>query len=209
PYGSTVGLVGLNGAGKSTLVKLLCRMYEPQRGRILWDGRDIADADPAELRRRISAVFQDFMTYDLTARENIALGDLSRLDDAEAVARAAAAVDVHQDLGALPRGYDTLLSRTFLPDDGAGDAVAQLSGGQWQRIAAARAFLRDADLYILDEPTSGLDAEAEALLHERLRERHRDRTALLISHRLSAIRDADRIVVLVKGRVAERGRHHE
>jgi ATP-binding cassette subfamily B protein len=207
PYGCTVGLVGLNGAGKSTLVKLLCRMYEPQRGRITWDGRDLADADPAELRRRISAVFQDFMTYDMTARENIALGDLSRLGDTEAIARAAAAVGVHEDLDALPRGYDTLLSRAFLPDDGAGDAVAQLSGGQWQRIAVARAFLRDVDLYILDEPTSGLDAQAEAMMHERLRERHRDRTGLLISHRLSAIRDADQIVVLVQGRVAERGPH--
>ncbi len=207
PYGTTAGLVGLNGAGKSTLVKLLCRMYEPQQGRITWDGRDIADVDPAELRRRISAVFQDFMTYDMTARENIALGDLSRLDDAEAIARAADTAGVHKDLDALPRGYDTLLSRVFLPDDGAGDAVSQLSGGQWQRVAVARAFLREADLYILDEPTSGLDAEAEAMMQERLRELYRDRTGLLISHRLSALRDADQIVVLVDGRVAERGRH--
>jgi ATP-binding cassette subfamily B protein len=102
-----------------------------------------------------------------------------------------------------------MLSRAFLPDDGAGDAVAQPSGGQWQRIAVARAFLRDVDLYILDEPTSGLDAQAEAMMHERLRARHRDRTGLLISHRLSAIRDADQIVVLAQGRVAERGPHTE
>lgn len=207
PYGTTVGLVGLNGAGKSTLVKLLCRMYEPQRGRITWDGQDIADADPVELRRRISAVFQDFMTYDMTARENIALGDLARLDDAEAIARAAGSAGVHRDLDALPRGYETLLSRTFWPEDGAGDAVSQLSGGQWQRVAVARAFLREADLYILDEPTSGLDAEAEAAMQERLRELYRGRTGLLISHRLGALRDADQIVVLVEGRVAERGRH--
>ena len=207
PYGTTVGLVGLNGAGKSTLVKLLCRMYEPQRGRITWDGQDIADADPVELRRRISAVFQDFMTYDMTARENIALGDLARLDDAEAIARAAGAAGVHKDLDALPRGYDTLLSRAFWPEDGASDGVSQLSGGQWQRVAAARAFLREADLYILDEPTSGLDAEAEAMMQERLHELYRGRTGLLISHRLGALRDADQIVVLVEGRVAERGRH--
>jgi ATP-binding cassette subfamily B protein len=209
PHGTTVGLVGLNGAGKSTLVKLLCRMYEPQRGQILWDGRDIAHTDPAELRRRISAVFQDFMTYDMTARENIALGDLARLDDTEAIARAAGAAGIHKDLQALPRGYETLLSRAFWPEDGASDAIAQLSGGQWQRVAVARAFLRETDLYILDEPTSGLDAEAEAVMQERLRELYRDRTALLISHRLGTLRDADQIVVLVKGRVAERGRHAE
>ncbi|MBO3748640.1 ABC transporter ATP-binding protein [Streptosporangiaceae bacterium NEAU-GS5] len=206
PAGRSIGLVGVNGAGKSTLVKLLCRMYDPQRGQILWDGTDIRDIDPDALRRRITAVFQDFMTYDLTAKENIALGELAQLGDLSAVRTAARAADVDDELAGLPRGYDTLLSRVFA--GAADDDVGQLSGGQWQRVALARAFLRsDADLLVLDEPSAGLDAEAEHALHRRLAGLRSGRAGLLISHRLAALRDADEIVVLAGGQVSERGTH--
>ncbi|MFC7264958.1 ABC transporter ATP-binding protein [Streptomyces lutosisoli] len=202
PYGGTLALVGDNGAGKSTLVKLLCRFYDPTRGSVLWDGTDIRQFDPAELRRRIGAVFQDFVRYDMTAAENIALG---QLDNAGRVAEAARAAGVHGTLAALPRGYDTLLTRAFGEEDG-----VELSGGQWQRVALARAFLRDdPDLLILDEPTSGLDPEAEHEVHEAIRRHRRGRTSLLISHRLGSAREADLIVVLQGGVVAERGGHAE
>ena len=209
PHRATVGLVGLNGAGKSTLVKLLCRMYEPQHGQILWDGEDIATLDPAAVRARIGAVFQDFMTYDLTARENIGLGEPSRMDNVAAIRRAARIAGVHDDIVALPRGYDTMLSRVHFPDDGDDRDLALLSGGQRQRLALARAFLRDAELLILDEPSSGLDAAAEAAVHERLRALRSGRTSLLISHRLGTLRDADRLVVIESGVVAEAGTHDE
>jgi ATP-binding cassette subfamily B protein len=209
PFRATVGLVGLNGAGKSTLVKLLCRMYEPDRGQILWDDQDIGHLDPVALRQRIGAVFQDFMAYDLTARENIGLGDVRRMDDAAAIRGAAEIADVHAELAALPGGYDTLLSRVHFPDDDNAEPFAQLSGGQWQRVALARAFLRDAELLVLDEPSSGLDAAAEAALHQRLWLLRQDRTTLLISHRLGTLRDADLLVVLAGGRVAEQGTHAE
>ncbi|WP_406478682.1 ABC transporter ATP-binding protein [Streptomyces sp. NBC_01615] len=202
PYGRTLALVGDNGAGKSTLVKLLCRFYDPTRGSVLWDGTDIRQFDPAELRRRIGAVFQDFVRYDLTAAENIALG---QLDNGGRVAEAARAAGVHDTLAALPRGYDTQLTRAFGEEDG-----VELSGGQWQRVALARAFLRDdPDLLILDEPTSGLDPEAEHEVHEAIRRHRRGRTSLLISHRLGTAREADLIVVLRGGVVAERGGHAE
>ncbi|MEV4759315.1 ABC transporter ATP-binding protein [Micromonospora sp. NPDC049559] len=212
PYGRSLALVGLNGAGKSTLVGLLCRFYDPSRGAILWDGVDIRDADPVELRRRIGAVFQDYMNYDLSATENIALGDLAALDDRERIRAAADRAGIHEKLATLPHGYDTLLSRVFFmganQDDPETGVV--LSGGQWQRLALARAFLRDRrDLMILDEPSAGLDAEAEHEVHSSLR-RHRDgRTSLLVSHRLGAVRDADHIVVLAEGRIVEQGRHAE
>ncbi|MEH0828183.1 MULTISPECIES: ABC transporter ATP-binding protein [unclassified Micromonospora] len=212
PYGSTTALVGLNGAGKSTLVKLLCRFYDPERGAILWDGVDLREFDPAALRERLGAVFQDFMPYDLTAGENIAVGDLSALGESERLRRAARHAGIDDALTALPRGYDTLLTRVFFdgPDRDDPQAGVVLSGGQWQRVALARGFLRaDRDLLVLDEPSSGLDAAAEHDLHTRLRELRRGRTSLLISHRLNAVRDADAIVVLADGRVAEHGDHHE
>ncbi|MFJ8532734.1 ABC transporter ATP-binding protein [Streptomyces sp. NPDC093591] len=202
PYGRTLALVGDNGAGKSTLVKLLCRFYDPTRGSVLWDGTDIRHFDPAELRRRIGAVFQDFVRYDMTAAENIALG---QLDKADQVTDAARAAGIHDTLAALPRGYDTLLTRSFGEEDG-----VELSGGQWQRVALARALLRDdPDLLILDEPTSGLDPEAEHQVHEAIRRHRRGRTSLLISHRLGSAREADLIVVLQGGTVTERGGHAE
>ncbi|GAA0393644.1 ABC transporter ATP-binding protein [Microbispora corallina] len=210
PYGSAVALVGRNGAGKSSVVKLLCRMYDPERGSVLWDGVDLREMDPAELRARIGAVFQDYMEYDMTAAENIGLGDLTAMDDRGRIEAAARRAGAHDAVDALPRGYDTMLSRIFADpaeDDGA-EAGVRLSGGQWQRLALARAYLRgERDLLILDEPSSGLDAEAEHEIHRGLREHRRGRTSLLISHRLGAVREADHIVVLDGGQVAERGTH--
>ncbi|MEU8542247.1 ABC transporter ATP-binding protein [Streptomyces sp. NPDC048717] len=205
--GKALALVGVNGSGKSTLVKLMCRFYDPTRGRVLWDGVDLRDMDPAELRRRVAATFQDPMRYELTARENIAVGDLSALDAPDRCATAARLAGVHDDVARLPHGYSTLLSRTFWSEDDHASGV-QLSGGQWQRMGLARSFLRaDADLLILDEPSSGLDPAAEHEIHTRLRARRSDRTSVLISHRLGAVKDADTIAVLEGGRITELGDH--
>ncbi|WP_310726711.1 ABC transporter ATP-binding protein [Streptomyces sp. N2A] len=212
PAGSSVGLVGLNGAGKTTLVKLLCRLYDPDRGQVLWDGTDLRAFRPAEMREHIGATFQDYMEYDLTAGENIGLGDLDQLTQQDSIERAARLSGIHASLANLPDGYRTMLSRTFFCEedkDDPGTGVV-LSGGQWQRLALARSFLRDhADLLILDEPSSGLDAEAEHEIHLRLRDHRAGRTSLLISHRLGALRDADLLVVLENGRVTEQGTHDQ
>ncbi|MDL4776146.1 MULTISPECIES: ABC transporter ATP-binding protein [Thermomonosporaceae] len=210
PRGHAVALVGLNGAGKSTLVKLLCRMYDPTRGQIRWDGVDLRDIPPALLRERISAVFQDHMNYDMTAGENISLGDLGAIGDQRRLTAAAVRAGIHDKLTGLPRGYDTPLTRMFVMGDDKDDPVTGvvLSGGQWQRLALARAFVREGrDLMILDEPSSGLDPEAEHEIHTRMREHREGRTSLLISHRLSAVRDADHIAVLKEGRIIEQGTH--
>ncbi|MGV9772176.1 ABC transporter ATP-binding protein [Streptosporangium sp. NPDC003464] len=210
PHGASVALVGLNGAGKSTLIKLLCRFYDPSRGTILWDGTDIREVPPAELRARMGVLFQDYMSYDLTAAENIGVGEIAALPDRARVQTAARMAGVHETLQALPRGYDTLLSRIFFGDGDEDDPQAGvvLSGGQWQRVALARALLREGrDLLILDEPSSGLDARAEHEMHRRLRGHRAGRTSLLVSHRLGAVRDADLIVVLDGGRITERGTH--
>jgi ATP-binding cassette, subfamily B, bacterial len=212
PSGSSVALIGLNGAGKSTLVKLLCRLYDPQRGSIRWDGVDIRDVAVDELRRRIGTVFQDYMSYDLTAAENIAMGDLDRLGDQARICGAARRAGVHGKLASLPRGYDTMLSRVFFSGenkDGA-EAGVILSGGEWQRLALARGLMRaDRDLLILDEPSSGLDAEAEHAIHQRLSAIRPGRASLLISHRLGSVRDAHIICVLSGGRITEQGTHQE
>ncbi|ANZ38958.1 ABC transporter [Lentzea guizhouensis] len=211
PAGASVGLVGANGAGKSTLVKLLCRMYDPVRGSIHWDGTDLRELSAATLRRRTAAVFQDFMQYDLTAAENIGVGDLSGLDDRRRIEQAAAVVEIDEKIRSLPQGYRTLLSQSFVDfAAGAGFAGVNFSGGQWQRLAIARSLMRrDADFMIMDEPSSGLDADAEHQLGVTLRTLRAGRTSLLISHRLNTLRDADRIVVLAGGVVAEQGSHDE
>lgn len=212
PAGSTVALVGVNGAGKSSLVKLLCGLYKPNGGRIRWDGQDLRELSPQSLRERISVVFQDYMVWDLSAALNVGIGDVRHLHDRERVVAAARKVDVHRTLSRLARGYETLLSRVFAPDgdsDGHSSRTT-LSGGQWQRVAVARALFReDADLLIMDEPSSGLDAEAEFRLHTQLREYRTGRVAVIITHRLSAVREADKIVVLDGGRVVETGTHDE
>ncbi|WFB05768.1 ABC transporter ATP-binding protein/permease [Streptomyces sp. LX-29] len=203
--GRALALVGVNGSGKSTLVKLLCRFYDPTRGRILWDGTDLRDIPPGDLRARIAATFQEPMRYDLSARENIGVGELGALQAPDRQEEAARFAGVHEDITRLPRGYETLLSRSFWDDDE--DGVV-LSGGQWQRMGIARLFLRaDADLLVLDEPTSSLDPDAEYEIHTRLRAHRAGRTSVLISHRLGAIRDADTIAVLEDGRITERGDH--
>ncbi|WP_415509475.1 ABC transporter ATP-binding protein [Acetobacter sp.] len=198
----TVALVGENGAGKTTLVKLLTRLYEPDEGEITVDGICLRDMDLQDLRAHIGVIFQDFIRYSLTASENIAVGRITALSDAgriEAAAREGLAADV---VGRLPMGYNQPL----------GKRVAQgrdLSGGEWQKIAISRAYMRDADLLILDEPTSALDARAEADVFDRLRILRRNKTALVISHRFSTVRTADRIVVLEHGTVLETGTHDE
>ncbi|HYQ61847.1 ABC transporter ATP-binding protein [Actinophytocola sp.] len=225
PAGRAVAIVGRNGAGKSTIVKLLCRFYDPTRGSVRWDGVDLRDISPADLRARIGAVFQDFMEYDLTAAENIGIGDVGRRDDRPRVEAAARLAGVHETLARLPGGYDTLLSRTFTPggtasdesaalawlagDDTAGVGVT-LSTGQWQRLALARGLFRGRrDLLILDEPSSGLDPEAEHQVHGTLRTYAAGTTRVLISHRLGATRDADHVFVIEDGVVSEQGTHTE
>lgn len=220
PAGRAVAVVGRNGAGKSTIVKLLCRFYDPTRGSVLWDGVDLRDLAPAELRARIGAVFQDFMEYDLTAAENIGVGDVDRRADRERVESAARLAGAHEAVAHLPGGYDTLLSRTFTASADESAAVAWLSGddpsgvgvtlstGQWQRLALARGLFRGRrDLLILDEPSSGLDPEAEHQVHETLRSYAAGTTRVLISHRLGATRDADHVFVIEGGVVSEQGTH--
>jgi len=208
--GESTALVGVNGAGKSSLVKLLCRFYDPDRGAVLWGGVDIRTLPPAELRARISTVFQDFMRYELSAADNIGIGDLTRRDDREQVAASAREAGVDGLISALPAGYETMLTRLYrmaaTPEAGG----VNLSGGQWQRIALARGFMRaGAGLLILDEPSSGLDAEAEYEVHEHLRRLREGRTSLLISHRLNTVRGAERIAVLEGGRISEQGTHEQ
>jgi ATP-binding cassette subfamily B protein len=205
PAGSTLGLVGVNGAGKSTLVRLLCRFYDPQRGEILWDGAPLPSFVLASLRRRVSVTFQDFMAYDLSAAENVGLGDATALDDRARIEAAAARAGAHEVLSALPHGYDTLLSRTFGDGEAAG---VTLSGGQWQRVAVARALMREgSDVMVLDEPSASLDPEAEHRLSRALRDHAAGLTTVLVSHRLSTLRDADAIAYLDGGVVAEHGTH--
>jgi ATP-binding cassette subfamily B protein len=200
--GEHVALVGLNGSGKTTLVKLLCRLYDPQAGAIRADGDDLRRYRAAEWRRQISVVFQDFARYYLTARENIWLGNTSLTVNDLRVEAAAKLSGADAVIRKLPRSYDTVLGRTF------GDGE-ELSIGQWQEIALARAFVRDAQIIVLDEPTSALDAEAEFHVFQQFHDLARGRTAMIISHRMSTVRMADRIIVLDGGRIAEQGRHAE
>lgn len=200
--GETVALVGRNGAGKTTLVKLLTRLYDPDAGRILIDGIDIRDYDPATLRNEIAVIFQDYVTYHLTAKDNIAVGRLDDFDNDARVARAAAQSGATEVIAGLPQGYATMLGKWF-------DRGHQLSGGEWQKIALARAFMRDAPILVLDEPTAALDAQAEYELFSRMRSLTQGKTGLFISHRFSTVRLADRIVVLEGGAVIEQGSHDE
>lgn len=200
--GEVVALVGSNGSGKSTLVKLLCRLYDPLAGSVTLDGVDLRDMDPQELRRRFSVVFQDFARFDLSARDNIWFGDISKPRATPAVEAAARAAGAERAIGKLSHGYETILGRRF-------EKGAELSIGEWQKIALARAFLSDAEVLIVDEPTSALDAAAEAEVFEALRSLVRNRATIVISHRLSTVRMADRIYFLQSGRVAEVGSHSE
>jgi ATP-binding cassette subfamily B protein len=200
--GETLAVVGRNGAGKTTLFKLICRLYDPSEGRIMIDGIDIREFEPAELRAHIGAMFQDYVTYQATASENIGLGNVSDIGDREAIETAGKQAGADELIGGLPQGYDTALGKWF-------DSGVNLSGGEWQKVALARAFMRDAKILLLDEPTSALDAQAEYDLFERLRSLTRGRTAVYISHRFSTVRRADRIVFLEHGTLVEEGTHEE
>jgi ATP-binding cassette, subfamily B, bacterial len=201
--GERIALVGINGAGKSTLVKLLLGLYQPSKGRILVDGCDLRQIDPQNWRSRIAAVFQEYVKYELTARENIGFGDLQRLEDMAAIGSAAARSGADAVVAELPAGYETPLGKTYYVDG------QDLSIGQWQKLAIARAYVRDAAVLVLDEPTAALDAKAEAAVYERFRDMAQGRSVLLISHRLGSARLADRLLVLDKGRIVEQGRHRE
>jgi ATP-binding cassette subfamily B protein len=200
--GETVALVGENGSGKTTTAKLLAGLFEPTAGRVLWNGADARSLDAGSLRGQIGVVFQDFVHYQLSARENIGLGDSTAVADTERVAEAARRGGIHEYLEQLPQGYETLLGKEFV---GGHD----LSGGQWQRIGLARAFFRDAVLLVLDEPTASMDARSEHEIFERVQDLARGKSLLLISHRFSTVRSADRIYVLDAGRVVEQGSHDE
>ncbi|WP_218080991.1 ABC transporter ATP-binding protein [Anthocerotibacter panamensis] len=200
--GQTVALVGENGSGKTTLVKLLARLYEPTGGRILLEGRDLAEYDPRAVRSLIGVVFQDFVRYHATARDNIGYGRIPELEDRERIAEAAQRSGAQGLIDGLERGYDTMLGKWFREGQ-------DLSGGQWQKIALARAYMRDAPILVLDEPTSALDARAEHEVFSRFRDLRQGRIALLISHRFSTVITADHIVVLEEGKVLEQGTHRD
>jgi ATP-binding cassette, subfamily B, bacterial len=200
--GQTVALVGRNGAGKSTVVKLLGRLYDPDEGQILIDGRDVREYDPVELRREFGVMFQDYAAYQVSAGENIGVGNVDRAEDMAAIAEAAARAGADDVVAKLPEGYETTLGKWF-------EGGHQLSGGEWQKIALARAFMRDAQVLILDEPTAALDAQAEHDLFARIKSLTRGKMALYISHRFSTVRMADRILFLENGRLVEQGTHEE
>ncbi|MFJ9772914.1 ABC transporter ATP-binding protein [Kitasatospora sp. NPDC101157] len=202
PAGACVALVGQNGAGKTTVVKLLTRMYEPTGGQILIDGVPIEEYDVDDLQRNMGVIFQDFIRYEMTVRHNIGFGRVESLDDHGRVRQAAESAGAAPAVEALPGGYDTMLGRHF-------EEGHQLSGGQWQKIALSRAFMRRAPIVVLDEPTAAIDAEAEAEIFGRLRDIAGESTSLVIAHRFSTVRIADRIVVVADGRLAEEGTHDE
>ena len=197
-----VALVGENGSGKTTLVKLLCRLYDPFEGTIRLDGNDIRQFQTTSLRREISVIFQDYVKYHLTARENIWMGDIESPIESDRVERAAQHAGAAELIEKLPKGYETPLGKWF--EDG-----IELSVGEWQKIALARAFLRDAQMIVLDEPTSSLDARAEYEIFQNFRQLINGRSALLISHRFSTVRMADRIYVFNSGRIIESGTHEQ
>jgi ATP-binding cassette subfamily B protein len=200
--GQTVALVGRNGAGKSTIVKLLGRLYDPDEGQILIDGRDVRDYDPEALRREFGVMFQDYAAYQVSAGENIGVGNVDDAEDMAAITEAAARAGADDVIRKLPEGYETTLGKWF-------EGGHQLSGGEWQKIALARAFMRDAQVLILDEPTAALDAQAEHDLFARIKDLTRGKMALYISHRFSTVRMADRILFLEHGRLVEQGTHEE
>ena len=198
--GEVVALVGENGSGKTTLAKLLALLYRPTSGRILWDGVDVSEVDRPAWRKKIAVIFQDFVKYQLTGVDNVGLGDAARLTDREGITASARHAGADSFIAVLPEGYDTYLSKAF-------PGGADLSIGQWQRVALARAFFRDAPFLILDEPTAALDARAEHSLFESIRHLRQGRTVLLISHRFSSVRSADRIFVMKEGDLVEQGNH--
>jgi ATP-binding cassette, subfamily B, bacterial len=197
-----IALVGPNGAGKTTFVKLLTRLYDPTEGQILLDGADLRDYDPRQLQQRLGVIFQDYVRYHLTAAENVGLGQIEALDDRERIVNAARKSGADSLISGLPKGYDTTLGRWF-------SEGRDLSGGEWQKIALARAFMRECDVVVLDEPTAALDAENEYRVFQQFRELTIGKIAVLISHRFSTVRMADRILVVESGAISEQGTHDE
>ena len=200
--GERVALIGENGEGKTTIVKLITRLYDPTEGQILLDGIDLREYSLEDLYREIGVIFQDFMRYEMTARENVAVGRIEEIDSLPAIAAAAHKSLADEVIDKLPSHYDQMLGRRF-------EMGVDLSGGEWQKLALARAYLRDAQLLILDEPTAALDARSEYEVFERFAELTEGKMALFISHRFSTVRMADRIVVLANGRIAEDGSHQQ
>ena len=200
--GQKIALLGENGAGKTTLVKLLCRLYDPSAGRITLDGKDLRDYDPESLRQEIGVIFQDFLKYDATAGDNIGFGLIESLTDPARIDQASEKSYADSVISTLPSGYETMLGRRF-------EGGIELSQGQWQKIALARAYMRDAQLLILDEPTASLDARAEYEVFERFANLTAGKSAVLISHRFSTVRMADLILVLEHGKILEQGSHEE
>lgn len=200
--GEKIALVGHNGAGKTTLIKLLSRLYDPTEGMILFDGVDIRELDPASLRQKIGVIFQDFVRYHLPARENIGFGQIEAAERMDRIVESARKSGADAMIEELPEGYETMLGRWF-------HGGHELSLGQWQRIALARAFMRDAEVLVLDEPTASLDAQTEYEIFQHFKELTEGKMAILISHRFSTVRMADRIVVIQHGRIAEIGSHEE
>jgi ATP-binding cassette subfamily B protein len=200
--GETLALVGINGAGKTTLVKLLTRLYDPTEGSITIDGIDIREMDMADLHRHIGVIFQDFVRYQMSLNDNIGFGNVARINDRPRIEQAADQGGAAEIATTLSHGYDTTLGRQF-------QQGRELSGGQWQKIALSRAFMRDGGILILDEPTSALDAQYEYEVFQRFRELTQGRTAILISHRFSTVRMADRIAVISGGELVELGTHAE
>jgi ATP-binding cassette, subfamily B, bacterial len=201
-FGEKLALVGENGAGKTTLVKLLGRLYDPDEGRILLDGFDLKEYNLQELREHIGVIFQDFQKFQFTAGDNIAVGDIAEREELPELKRAAEQSLADSVIDKLPLNYDQPLGRRFAKG-------IELSGGEWQKVALARAYLRQADVLILDEPTAALDARAEYEVFKRFAELTKGKTAVLISHRFSTVRMADRILVLDKGQLLEIGTHEE
>ena len=200
--GEKLALVGENGAGKTTLVKLLARLYDPTEGRILLDGHDLREYNVDALRQEVGVIFQDFVRYQLTASDNIAIGRIEERDDQHRIEHAATLSLADQVINTLPDGYQQIVGRRFANG-------IELSGGEWQKIALARAYMRDAQVLILDEPTAALDARAEHQVFQRFAELTTGKSAVLISHRFSTVRMADRILVLDKGQLFEVGTHEE
>lgn len=200
--GERIALVGLNGAGKTTLIKLLTRLYDPTEGQVLLDGVDLREYDLPSLHQRFGVIFQDYVRYQFTVRENIGFGQVDALDDLARIRDAAERGGASPIIENLPNGYETMLGRRW-------EKGRELSGGQWQKIALARAFMRKAEVLVLDEPTSALDAEAEYEVFRRFGDLVEGRIAVLISHRFSTVRMADRIVVLSAGKILELGSHAE
>ncbi len=200
--GETIALVGENGSGKTTLIKLLCRLYEPTSGSITIDGIDLRQFKLDHLRQQISVIFQDYMKYHLTALENIWLGNTTLEPTDDKITKAAFHSGADEVIHSLPNGYDTILGKLF-------DQGEELSIGQWQKVALARAFLRDSQVIVLDEPTSSMDPKAEYEVFQKFRQLIKDQAAILISHRLSTVKMADRIYVMEKGSIVESGTHSE